>query len=96
MVIKGSCECGATQFAVAERPETITRCTCSFRTKRGALGAYLDQEDDFVLATASDRVSTYQWGSYQTARLVDAVRGPARLPGIGRPSILCPESSRCR
>jgi hypothetical protein len=65
MTVKGSCHCGATQFIVAKRPETVTRCTCSFCTKRGALWAYQDQEDDFVLTTARDRVSTYQWGSYQ-------------------------------
>jgi hypothetical protein len=65
MAIKGSCHCGATQFTVAARPETVTRCTCTFCTKRGALWAYQDNEDDFVLTTARDRVSTYQWGSYQ-------------------------------
>lgn len=48
-----------------KRPETVTRCTCSFCTKRGTLGAYQDNEDDFVLTTARDRISTYQWGSYQ-------------------------------
>jgi hypothetical protein len=65
MAVKGSCHCGGTQFAVAKRPETVTRCTCSFCSKRGALWAYQDKEDDFALITARDRVSTYQWGSYQ-------------------------------
>ena len=64
MTAKGSCHCGATQFTVMKRPETVTRCTCSFCTKRGASWAYQDNEDDFVLITARDRVSTYQWGSY--------------------------------
>jgi hypothetical protein len=49
---------------VAKRPKTVTRCTCSFCTKRGALWAYQDNENDFVLTAARDRVSTYQWGSY--------------------------------
>jgi len=65
MTVQGSCHCGATQFTVAKRPATVTRCTCSFCSKRGALWAYQDQEEDFVLTTARDRVSTYQWGSYQ-------------------------------
>ena len=60
MAVKGSCHCGATQFTVARRPETVTRCTCSFCTKRGALWAYQNQEDDFVLSTARDRVATYR------------------------------------
>jgi hypothetical protein len=65
MTVKGSCHCGATQFTVAKRPATVTRWTCSFCSKRGALWAYQDQAEDFVLTTARDRVSTYQWGSYQ-------------------------------
>jgi len=56
MTVKGSSHCGATQFTVTKRPETVTRCTCSFCTKRGALWAYQDNEDDFVLITARDRV----------------------------------------
>jgi hypothetical protein len=63
MTVKG--HCGATQLTVAKPPETVTRCTCSFCTKRGASWAYQDNDDDFVLTTARDRVSTYQWGSYQ-------------------------------
>jgi hypothetical protein len=62
MTIKGSCHCGATQFTVAQRPAAVTRCTCSFCSKLGALWAYQDAEEDFVLTTARDRVSTYQWG----------------------------------
>ncbi len=65
MTVQGSCHCGATQFTVAKRPATVTRCTCSFCSKRGALWAYQDREDDFVLTTARDRVSTDQWGSYE-------------------------------
>ena len=40
MPIKGSCHCGATQFEVTEPPASVTRCTCSFCSKRGALHAY--------------------------------------------------------
>ena len=42
---KGSCRCGATQFTVAKQAATVTRCTCSFCSKRGALSAYQDQEE---------------------------------------------------
>jgi len=64
MTVKGSCHCGATQFTVAKRPESVTRCTCSFCSKRGVLWAYLDDESDFTLTTSRYRVSTYQWRSY--------------------------------
>ena len=63
MPTKGSCHCGATQFEVAEAPASVTRCTCSFCSKRGALHAYYTP-DQFRLTTARDRVSTYQWRSY--------------------------------
>jgi hypothetical protein len=63
MTVKGSCHCGATQFTVAVRPETVTRCTCSFCSKRGALWAYYENEGDFVLTTPLDRAATYQWRS---------------------------------
>jgi hypothetical protein len=63
MAIKGSCHCGATQFEVSEAPKTVTRCTCSFCSKRGALWAYYTPAE-FKLLTARDRVSTYQWNTY--------------------------------
>ena len=43
MTVKGSCHCGATQFTGAKRPDTISRCTCSFCSKRGALWAYYEK-----------------------------------------------------
>jgi hypothetical protein len=63
MAIKGSCHCGATQFEVSVAPENVTRCTCSFCSKRGALWAYYSPAE-FKLLTARDRVSTYQWRTY--------------------------------
>jgi hypothetical protein len=63
MALKGSCHCGATQFEVSEAPAGVTRCTCTFCSKRGALWAYTTP-DQFRLLTARDRVSTYQWRSY--------------------------------
>jgi hypothetical protein len=64
MTVNGSCHCGATQFTDSRRPDGVTRCTCSFCSKRGALWAYQDKETDFTLTTSRDRVSTYQWGRY--------------------------------
>ncbi len=64
MSVNGSCHCRATQFTVARPPASVTRCTRSFCTKRGVLWAYYENEDDFALLTARDRVSTYQWKSY--------------------------------
>lgn len=63
MSIKGSCHCKATQFEVSEAPASVTHCTCSFCSKRGALHAYY-RPNQFKLTTARDRVSTYQWRSY--------------------------------
>ncbi len=43
MTIKGSFNCEGTQFELTEAPASVTRCTCSFCSKRGALWAYLPQ-----------------------------------------------------
>ena len=63
MTLKGSCHCKATQFEVSAPPATVTRCTCSFCSKRGALHAYYTP-DTFKLTTARDRVATYQWRTF--------------------------------
>ncbi len=63
MKVKGSCHCKATQFELNHAPTSVTRCNCSFCTKRGALHAYC-KPDQFKLTTVRDRVSTYQWRSY--------------------------------
>jgi hypothetical protein len=63
MPIKGSCHCQATQFVVSDAPESVTSCTCSFCSKRGALHAYYTPAQ-FKLTTARDRVTTYQWRSF--------------------------------
>jgi len=63
MPIRGSCHCGATQFEVSAAPENVTRCTCSFCSKRGGLWAYYTPAE-FKLITARDRVSTYQFHTY--------------------------------
>ena len=101
MTIKGSCHCGATQFTIAKRPTTVTRCTCSFCSKRGALWAYQETEGDFVLTTARDRVSTYQWGNYQVEHhhcAICGLRHMVALTAVGPAgeASRCPESSACR
>jgi hypothetical protein len=60
MTIKGSCHCGRTQFELSEAPAGVTRCTCSFCTKRGMLWAYYTPEQ-FKLTTPADQVGTYLW-----------------------------------
>ena len=62
MAIKGSCHCGKTRFEVSAAPEGLTRCTCSFCSKRGALWAYYKPEQ-FLLLTPPENVTTYQWRS---------------------------------
>lgn len=62
MTIKGSCHCGATAFEIDAAPERVTRCTCSFCSKRGALWAYYTPEQ-FRLTTPREAISTYRWQS---------------------------------
>ena len=62
MTIKGSCHCGDTQFEVSEVPASVTRCTCSLCSKRGALWAYY-MPAQFRLTTPVEKVATYRWGS---------------------------------
>jgi hypothetical protein len=62
MTIKGSCHCGSTQFELTEAPASVTRCTCSFCSKRGALWAYCTPSQ-FRLTTPADQVATYRWRS---------------------------------
>jgi hypothetical protein len=61
MTISGSCHCKATVFEVSEAPANVTKCTCSFCSKRGALWAYYSPPQ-FSLLT-SQALSTYSWGS---------------------------------
>jgi hypothetical protein len=59
-MLRGSCHCGRTKFEVTEAPETVTRCTCSICSKRGALWAYY-QVVQFKLLTPQENVATYRW-----------------------------------
>jgi hypothetical protein len=61
MKLTGSCHCKATRFEVAFVPETVTACTCSNCSKRGALWAYYEPTD--VTFIADDARGTYRWGA---------------------------------
>jgi len=60
--IAGSCHCGGLAFQIDGRvPETLTRCTCSYCSKRGALWAYYTPDQFHV--TTSDSDATYRWNT---------------------------------
>ena len=50
MAITGKCRCGATQFEVSVAPAAVTRCTCSFCSKRGYLWAYYEPSQFKVIS----------------------------------------------
>lgn len=60
MSVTGSCHCGQIGFEIdAEVPAKLTRCTCSFCSKRGALYMYCAPEDFRATVKGSD--SEYRW-----------------------------------
>lgn len=65
MAIKGSCHCGRTKFEATEAPASVTRCTCSFCSKRGALWAYYAPEQVSIVTDGDDAV--YRWRSRTVA-----------------------------
>lgn len=66
MTLTGRCHCGRNTFEIdGELPETLTRCTCSFCSKRGHLYAYYKPEQVTFPEATSDAV--YRWNS----KLVD-------------------------
>ncbi|CEJ12067.1 Glutathione-dependent formaldehyde-activating enzyme [bacterium YEK0313] len=62
MTVKGSCHCGATRFEVDEAPATVTRCTCTYCSKRGALWAYY-RPAQFRLTAPAQHAATYRWNT---------------------------------
>jgi hypothetical protein len=63
MTIKGSCHCGKTTFEIeGEIPEQLTRCTCSFCSKRGSLYAYY-QPEQFRVSVSPEDDGIYRWNS---------------------------------
>ena len=60
-MVTGRCHCGKTSFRITgELPRTVTRCTCSICSKRGALYAYYSPEQ-FSVSAQSDQI--YRWNS---------------------------------
>ena len=67
MTIKGSCHCGNVSFKIdGEIPNQLTRCTCSFCSKRGALYAYY-QPDQFDYSASGESDGIYRWNTQMVA-----------------------------
>ena len=67
MAITGSCHCGKSAFRIeGDMPAQLTRCTCSFCAKRGALLAYYEPSQFYVATPAADD-ATYRWRTKQVA-----------------------------
>jgi hypothetical protein len=63
MTIKGSCHCGKVAFEIdGTIPGQLTRCTCSFCAKLGALHAYYKPEQ-FRLTSDASSLGTYRWNT---------------------------------
>ena len=60
MTITGSCHCAKSAFRIeGDIPAQLTRCTCSFCSKRGVLWAYY-QPSQFRLTSPSTDDATYR------------------------------------
>lgn len=65
-MLTGRCHCGRNAFEVdGELPEKLTRCTCSFCSKRGHLYAYYPP--DRFRMTLADSDAVYRWNSKTVA-----------------------------
>jgi len=73
MAYRGSCHCGGTVFEVDTAPETVTSCTCSICSKRGALWGYYKKADVRILK--NETPSTYRWQTKMVAHNFCAVCG---------------------
>ncbi len=63
MPVTGSCHCGKINFTIqGDIPPQLTRCTCSFCSKRGALYAYYRPEQLQVSAQA-EADAVYRWNT---------------------------------
>lgn len=56
----GRCHCGDTAFEFDVAADTVTSCTCSICSKRGALWVYC-RPAQFRLLKAPQHASTYRW-----------------------------------
>ncbi|MGH6645956.1 GFA family protein [Aquabacterium sp.] len=63
MSITGSCHCQKVTFTIeGDIPEKLTRCTCSFCSKRGALYAYF-QPRQLALKAQPETDTIYRWNT---------------------------------
>ena len=63
MPINGRCHCGKNSFLIdGDIPEKLTRCTCSFCAKRGAVLAYF-RPDQFHATTTVPADAIYRWNT---------------------------------
>ena len=60
-MITGSCHCGAVRFELAETPNWLTRCNCSYCFRTGGLWAH-DDIDRISVSYAPGGVIRYIWG----------------------------------
>ena len=77
MPTTGSCHCGTIAFTIdGDIPASLTRCTCSFCAKRGALYAYYPP-DRFHSSGAETHDAIYRWNTNMVAHHFCAVCGCA-------------------
>lgn len=66
MTIVGHCHCQRNAFEIdGELPEKLTRCTCSFCSRRGPLYAYYRPDQFRVTEATSDAI--YRWQTKRVA-----------------------------
>lgn len=66
MTLTGHCHCQRNAFEIAgELPEKLTRCTCSFCSRRGPLYAYYRPDQFRVTEATSDAI--YRWQTKRVA-----------------------------
>ena len=74
MAITGNCHCGRNKFRIdADIPEALTRCTCSYCSRRGALWAYFRPDQFHVVYAVDDGV--YRWNTRMVANHFCALCG---------------------
>ena len=62
-MLSGRCHCGDAVFEIdGELPQALTRCTCSFCSKRGHLYAYYEP-NQFRIVGAPKRDTIYRWNT---------------------------------
>lgn len=60
-MISGNCHCGAIQYRLAVMPEWLTRCTCSYCRRAGALWAHGPRKAVSLTYDPAEAVR-YVWG----------------------------------